>query len=302
MAWFFKPKVIANDNVKITKDSNNSEITLKKTILRLYNFNNFNHEQLLPLRIAEMKANFFTPKKLNLTIDNQEKLVNNIQKWLLKTNFNNKHWIANNITSLLGKSAWLIFNSGNEITPQLNLLPVRFIDRNYDILGNLVKAVIAYDDYVINQQTLQLQETYTIDFEKKNVKIDRVVSNISSNKEVAWEDKTYNINQHLLVTQILNINYIPIIPWPNLPNEKADCAYSMERIKALDIAFEYIILDWIINSPRIVINENQIGASEEEIKTLIKDWIVNSVLVTEFDPEDGLPIEVVNTSIKGVNH
>lgn len=298
MPWFLKPKVKANDNVKITKD-NQDEMTLTKTILKLYKFNNFNHEQLLPLRIAEMKANFFTPKKINLIIEQQRQLANDIENFFLKINFNTKNWIVNNIASLYGKSGWLICNSGNEITPQLNILPVRFINRNYDILGKLVKAEIAYDDYLIGQQTLQLQEIYTIDFQNKKVNVERQVFNISNSKIVDWKDKTYNINQHLAVTQKLDITYIPIILWPNLPNEKADCAYSMERIKALDIAFEYIILDWIINSPRIVINENQIGASEAEITTLIKDWIVNSVLVTEFDPEDGLPIEVINTAIKG---
>ncbi len=98
---------------------------------------------------------------------------------------------------------------------------------------------------------VRLFEVYTLNNEQ--VTINRAIYSISDNKkQFPLNFKSFINNPNLEQEQTLNINYIPIAIMRNKANELADCNKVMDKIKALDVIYEQIVLDTILNSPKFI--------------------------------------------------
>ncbi|WP_342266151.1 hypothetical protein [Spiroplasma endosymbiont of Villa modesta] len=99
-------------------------------------------------------------------------------------------------------------------------------------------------------------------------------------KQFPLDFKSFINNPNLLQEQTLNINYIPISIMRNKANELADCDKVMDKIKGLDVIYEQIVLDTILNSPKFIFNQtygNVQSTLEEAVRTLVtKNYIFKS--------------------------
>ncbi len=63
----------------------------------------------------------------------------------------------------------------------------------------------------------------------------------------------------------------------NKANELADCDKVMDKIKPLDVMYEQIVLDTILNSPKFIFNQpygNVQSLMEDAVRTLVtKNYI-----------------------------
>ncbi|WP_342223617.1 hypothetical protein [Spiroplasma endosymbiont of Asaphidion curtum] len=148
---------------------------MEKSILRMYGFAPFGHEDYYKSYVADTMANALTPKKLEINISQQD-LSPKIIAWLYKNDFQSKNWINEKRASDIGVSAFLIFlNQGI-----MNFQPIRVAEREYDVLGNLIQCTIFYDDYKKNNLNLRMYETYQL--ENSKVKIIREIYELSTKK------------------------------------------------------------------------------------------------------------------------
>ncbi|WP_375317688.1 hypothetical protein [Spiroplasma endosymbiont of Virgichneumon dumeticola] len=86
----------------------------------------------------------------------------------------------------------------------------------------------------------------------------------------------------------------------NRANEEPDCNKVMDKIKVLDIFFEQIILDVILNSPKFVFN-NIYGNNQQLIDDAIRKLIAKKYLFTDKSPNDapnGL-VTIIQGNFKG---
>ncbi|WP_215826255.1 hypothetical protein [Spiroplasma endosymbiont of 'Nebria riversi'] len=150
---------------------------MEKSILRMYGFAPFGHEDYYKSYVSDTIANALTPKKLGINISQQD-LSPKIIAWLYKNDFQSKNWINEKRASDIGVSAFLIFlNQGI-----MNFQTIRVAEREYDVLGNLIQCTIFYDDYKKNNLNLRMYETYQL--ENSKIKITREIYELSTKKTV----------------------------------------------------------------------------------------------------------------------
>lgn len=263
------------------------EKTLHASILDFFGFNSFNHETHFTDFVAENNANLYNAP---LQINNEK-----IKQYLIQQEYYRKNWNSIFKLSKLGISGYLIYIANDNLYFQL----IDIEKRIYDITDKLIQCTIFYENYQKNAQTVRMFEIYTIN--NNQVTINRAIYSISDNKkQFALDFATYNNNPNLSQEQILNINYIPIAIMRNRANEEADCNKVMDKIKALDIFFEQIILDVILNSPKFVFN-NIYGNNQQLIDDAIRKLIAKNYLFTDKSPNDspnGL-VSIIQGNFKG---
>lgn len=263
------------------------EKTLHASILDFFGFNSFNHETHFTDFVAENNANLYNAP---LQINNEK-----IKQYLIQQEYYRKNWNSIFKLSKLGISGYLIYIANDNLYFQL----IDIEQRIYDITGKLIQCTIFYENYQKNAQTVRMFEIYTIN--NNQLKINRAIYSISDNKkQFALDFATYNNNPNLAQEQILNINYITISVMRNRANEEPDCNKVMDKIKALDIFFEQIILDVILNSPKFVFN-NIYGNNQQLIDDAIRKLIAKNYLFTDKSPNDspnGL-VSIIQGNFKG---
>lgn len=272
-------------------------ISNQKSILDMFGFVPFGHEKHYKSYVSDNMANALNPKKIEININKQEELAQRITDWLYKNNLQSKGWINIKRASDIGVSAFLIFlNNGI-----MNFQPVNISNRDYDVLGNLIKCTIYYDEYHKKNLKLRMYEIYEL--VNNELKITREIYEIKKNEKLKkikdYVDYTNNIN--LVEEQTLNIDYIPIAVFVNLPSERSDIAGVEDKIKALDIIYEQVILDAILNATRFIINTNSlVGNVTKHTNTIIEDFIAKNVLIMNYDEtQNPLPFSTVNGQFRG---
>ncbi|WP_338973974.1 hypothetical protein [Spiroplasma endosymbiont of Tricholauxania praeusta] len=275
-----------NEKVKFLTNKNKST---HASILNYFGFNDFNHETYFTDFVAENNANLYNAP---LDINNET-----IKKYLIQQEFYRKNWNSIFKLSKLGISGYLIFIANDDLYFQV----IDIQQRVYDITGKLIQCTIFYDSYQQNAQNVRLFEIYTLNNEQ--VTINRAIYSISDNKkQFPLDFKSFINNPNLEQEQTLNINYIPIAIMRNKANELADCDKVMDKIKALDVIYEQIVLDTILNSPKFIFNQtygNVQSALEQIVRTLVtKNYIFKS---GGDNNEQNENINMTNSNFKGKN-
>ncbi|WP_338973389.1 hypothetical protein [Spiroplasma endosymbiont of Tricholauxania praeusta] len=275
-----------NEKVKFLTNKNKST---HASILNYFGFNDFNHETYFTDFVAENNANLYNAP---LDINNET-----IKKYLIQQEFYRKNWNSIFKLSKLGISGYLIFIANDDLYFQV----IDIQQRVYDITGKLIQCTIFYDSYQQNAQNVRLFEIYTLNNEQ--VTINRAIYSISDNKkQFPLDFKSFINNPNLEQEQTLNINYIPIAIMRNKANELADCDKVMDKIKALDVIYEQIVLDTILNSPKFIFNQtygNVQSALEQTVRTLVtKNYIFKS---GGDNNEQNENINMTNSNFKGKN-
>ncbi|WP_342274684.1 hypothetical protein [Spiroplasma endosymbiont of Phycita roborella] len=283
-----KSNISNNQNEKV-KFLNNKNKSTHASILNYFGFNDFNHETYFTDFVAENNANLYNAP---LDINNET-----IKQYLIKQEFYRKNWNSIFKLSKLGISGYLIFIANDDLYFQV----VDIQQRVYDITDKLIQCTIFYDSYQQNAQTVRLFEIYTLNNEQ--VTINRAIYSISDNKkQFPLHFKSYINNPNLEQEQTLNINYIPIAIMRNKANELADCDKVMDKIKALDVIYEQIVLDTILNSPKFIFSQtygNVQSALEDAVRTLVtKNYIFKS---GGDNNEQNENINMTNSNFKGKN-
>ncbi|BDT02602.1 hypothetical protein [Spiroplasma ixodetis] len=264
-----KNNISDNQNEKVKFLTNKNKST-HASILNYFGFNDFNHETYFTDFVAENNANLYNAP---LDINNEV-----ITKYLIQQEFYRKNWNSIFKLSKLGISGYLIYIANDDLYFQV----VDIQQRVYDITGKLIQCTIFYDSYEQNAQTVRLFEIYTLNNEQ--VTINRAIYNISDNKkQFPLDFRTHSNNPNLEQEQTLNINYIPIAIMRNKANELADCNKVMDKIKALDVIYEQIVLDTILNSPKFIFSQtygNVQSALEDAVRTLV--WMGYTLLDTNY--------------------
>ncbi|WP_342257804.1 hypothetical protein [Spiroplasma endosymbiont of Nomada ruficornis] len=285
-----KDKSNINDNQsEKLKFLTNKNKSTHDSILNYFGFNDFNHETYFTDFVAENNANLYNDP---LEINNET-----IKQYLIQQEFYRKNWNSIFKLSKLGISGYLIYIANDNLYFQV----VDIQQRVYDITGKLIQCTIFYDNYEQNAQTVRLFEVYTLNNEQ--VTINRAIYSINDTKKQNKLDfKSYINNPNLVQEQILNINYIPIAIMRNKANEQADCEKVMDKIKALDVIYEQIVLDTILNSPKFIFSQtygNVQSALEEAVRTLVtKNYIFKS---GGYNNEQNENINMTNSNFKGKN-
>lgn len=284
-----KEKTNINDNQNTDKLKFLKGKSTHASILSYFGFNDFNHESYFTDFVAENNANLYNAP---LDINNET-----IKQYLIQEEFYRKNWNSIFKLSKLGISGYLIYIANDNLYFQV----VDIQQRVYDITNKLIQCTIFYDSYEQNAQRVRLFEIYTINNEQ--VIINRAIYSVNDNKKQSPLDfKTYNNNPHLEQEQTLNINYIPIAIMRNKANEEADCNKVMDKIKALDVVFEQIVLDTILNSPKFIFNQtygNVQSSMEEAVRILVTK---NYMFKTAGDNnEQNENINMTNSNFKGKN-
>ncbi|WJG71098.1 hypothetical protein [Spiroplasma ixodetis] len=283
-----KTNIGDNQNEKLKFLTNKNKST-HASILNYFGFNDFNHETYFTDFVAENNANLYNaPLEINNEI---------IKKYLIQQEFYRKNWNSIFKLSKLGISGYLIYIANDNLYFQV----VDIQQRIYDITGKLIQCTIFYDNYEQNAQTVRLFEVYTLNNEQ--VTINRAIYSISDNKkQFPLDFKTYTNNPNLEQEQTVNINYIPIAIMRNKANELADCDKVMDKIKALDVIYEQIVLDSILNSPKFIFNQtygNIQSLMEDAVRTLVtKNYIFKSGGDNNEQKEN---INMTNSNFKGKN-
>ncbi|WP_342253960.1 hypothetical protein [Spiroplasma endosymbiont of Zeiraphera isertana] len=238
-------------------------------------------------------------KENNANLYNAPLDINNetIKQYLINQEFYRKNWNSIFKLSKLGISGYLIFIANDDLYFQV----VDIQQRVYDITGKLIQCTIFYDSYEQNAQIVRLFEIYTLNNEQ--VTINRAIYSISDNKKrFPLDFKSFINNPNLEQEQTLNINYIPIAIMRNKANELADCNKVMDKIKALDVIYEQIVLDTILNSPKFIFSQtygNVQSALEDAVRTLVtKNYIFKSGGDSNEQNEN---INMTSSNFKGKN-
>lgn len=288
--WKKKEKSNITDNQsEKAKFLTNKNKSTHASILSYFGFNDFNHESYFTDFVAENNANLYNAP---LDINNET-----IKQYLIQQEFYRKNWNSIFKLSKLGISGYLIYIANDNLYFQV----VDIQQRVYDITNKLIQCTIFYDNYEKNAQRVRLFEIYTINNEQ--VIINRAIYSVNDNKkQLPLDFKTYNNNPNLEQEQTLNINYIPIAIMRNKANEEADCNKVMDKIKALDVVFEQIVLDTILNSPKFIFNQtygNVQSSMEEAVRILVTK---NYMFKTAGDNnEQNENINMTNSNFKGKN-
>ncbi|WP_342272907.1 hypothetical protein [Spiroplasma endosymbiont of Acasis viretata] len=283
-----KSNISDNQNEKVKFLTNKNKST-HASILNYFGFNDFNHETYFTDFVAENNANLYNAP---LDINNET-----IKQYLIQQEFYRKNWNSIFKLSKLGISAYLIYIANDDLYFQV----VDIQQRVYDITGKLIQCTIFYDSYQQNAQTVRLFEIYTLNNEQ--VIINRAIYSINDSKnQFPLDFNSFINNPNLLQEQTLNINYIPIAIMRNKANELADCDKVMDKIKALDVIYEQIVLDTILNSPKFIFSQtygNVQSALEEAVRTLVtKNYIFKS---GGDNNEQNENINMTNSNFKGKN-
>jgi len=179
--------------------------------------------------------------------------------------------MALKIKSKVGITAYVIFANNSKLFFQR----VNLSNRIYDVTGKLVEATIFYEPYTKNSTEVLLYETYKLNADNQ-VEIYRYFNETKNNQKIERvEDekfKDYILNSQLENKQVLNINYLPIMPFKNKPDETSDCYLAEEKIQTLDILFEQIILDVVINSPKFLFY-NEYGNQQAQVQDTIRKLV-----------------------------
>ncbi|MCL8211005.1 hypothetical protein LT336_00757 [Spiroplasma sp. JKS002671] len=270
------------DNKKAKKTKTK---TLVSSILTILGIDRFNHQESFPEWVAEHNANLF-----NVPATTDYSTVNN---YLITSNWYEKNWLALNIKSKVGITAYVIFANNSKLFFQR----VNLSNRIYDVTGKLVEATIFYEPYTKNSTEVLLYETYKLNANNK-VEIYRYFNETKNNQKIKRvDDKKFNnyiLNSQLENKQVLNIDYLPIVPFKNKPNEKPDCYLAEEKIQTLDILFEQIILDVVINSPKFLFY-NQYGNQQAQVQDTIKKIVEWSYFFTQEEKD----IQILEGTFKG---
>ncbi|WP_338975537.1 hypothetical protein [Spiroplasma endosymbiont of Monopis laevigella] len=283
-----KSNISDNQNEKVKFLTNKNKST-HASILNYFGFNDFNHETYFTDFVAENNANLY-----NAPLDINNKT---IKQYLIKQEFYRKNWNSIFKLSKLGISGYLIYIANDDLYFQV----VDIQQRVYDITGKLIQCTIFYDSYEQNAQMVRLFEIYTLNNEQ--VTINRAIYSVNdSKKQFPLSFKEYINNPNLEQEQTLNINYIPIAIMRNKANELADCNKVMDKIKALDVIYEQIVLDTILNSPKFIFSQtygNVQSTLEEAVRTLVtKNYIFKS---GGDNNEQNENINMTNSNFKGKN-
>lgn len=255
-----KSNISDNQNEKVKFLTNKNKST-HASILNYFGFNDFNHENYFTDFVAENNANLYNAP---LDINNET-----IKQYLIQQEFYRKNWNSIFKLSKLGISAYLIYIANDDLYFQV----VDIQQRVYDITGKLIQCTIFYDSYQQNAQMVRLFEIYTLNNEQ--IIINRSIYSVNDNKkQFPLDFKSFINNPNLEQKQTLNINYIPIAIMRNKANELADCDKVMDKIKALDVIYEQIVLDTILNSPKFIFN-----STYGNVKDLLEDAV--RILVTK---------------------
>ncbi|WP_338973620.1 hypothetical protein [Spiroplasma endosymbiont of Tricholauxania praeusta] len=283
-----KSNITDNQNEKVKFLTNKNKST-HASILNYFGFNDFNHETYFTDFVAENNANLYNAP---LDINNET-----IKQYLINQEFYRKNWNSIFKLSKLGISGYLIFIANDDLYFQV----VDIQQRVYDITGKLIQCTIFYDSYEQNAQMVRLFEVYTLNNEQ--VTINRAIYSVNdSKKQFPLDFKSFINNPNLAQEQTLNINYIPIAIMRNKANELADCNKVMDKIKALDVIYEQIVLDTILNSPKFIFSQtygNVQSALEDAVRTLVtKNYIFKSGGDSNEQNEN---INMTNSNFKGKN-
>ncbi|WP_342274510.1 hypothetical protein [Spiroplasma endosymbiont of Phycita roborella] len=283
-----KSNISDNQNEKVKFLTNKNKST-HASILNYFGFNDFNHETYFTDFVAENNANLYNAP---LDINNET-----IKQYLIQQEFYRKNWNSIFKLSKLGISAYLIYIANDDLYFQV----VDIQQRVYDISGKLIECTIFYDSYEQNAQMVRLFEVYTLNNEQ--ITINRAIYSISDNKkQFPLDFKSFINNPNLAQEQTLNINYIPIAIMRNKANELADCNKVMDKIKALDVIYEQIVLDTILNSPKFIFSQtygNVQSLIEDAVRTLVtKNYIFKS---GRDNNEQNENINMTNSNFKGKN-
>lgn len=265
------------------KKQKNSNSTIS-SILNILQVGPFNHEDIFPEWVAEHNANLF-----NVPIKTAFETVNN---FLVTTDFYDTNWLSLKKRSRIGVSAYVIFAVQSKLFFQL----INLSNRIYDVTGKLVEATVFYEPYTKNNTEVLLYETYR--FVNEKVQINRFFNEIKDNQEIkkiADKDfSQYLLNSNLKQSQTLNIDYLPIVIMKNKPDETSDCYLAEDKIATLNIFFEQIILDIVVNSPKFLFL-NTYGNQQALIDEAVRNLVEKSYFFTD-DPKN---IEILEGSFKG---
>lgn len=283
-----KSNISDNQNEKVKFLTNKNKST-HASILNYFGFNDFNHETYFTDFVAENNANLYnTP----LDINNET-----IKQYLIQQEFYRKNWNSIFKLSKLGISGYLIFIANDDLYFQV----VDIQQRVYDITGKLIQCTIFYDSYEQNAQIVRLFEVYTLNNEQ--VTINRAIYSVNdSKKQFPLDFKSFINNPNLAQEQTLNINYIPIAIMRNKANELADCNKVMDKIKALDVIYEQIVLDTILNSPKFIFNQTY-GNVQSTLEQAVRELVTKNYLFKSGgdNNEQNENINMTSSNFKGKN-
>lgn len=270
------------DNKKAKKTETKNLIN---SILTILGIDRFNHQERFPEWVAEHNANLF-----NVPVTTAYSSVNN---YLITSNWYEKNWMALKIKSKIGITAYVIFANNSKLFFQR----VNLSNRIYDVTGKLVEATAFYEPYTKNSTEVLLYETYKLNTDNQ-VEIYRYFNETKNNQKIERvEDKKfkdYILNSQLENKQVLNINYLPIVPFKNKPDETSDCYLAEEKIQTLDILFEQIILDVVINSPKFLFY-NQYGNQQAQVQDTIRKLVEWNYFFTQEEKD----IQILDGTFKG---
>lgn len=270
------------DNKKVKKTETKNLIN---SILTILGIDRFNHQERFPEWVAEHNANLF-----NVPVTTAYSSVNN---YLITSNWYEKNWMALKIKSKVGITAYVIFANNSKLFFQR----VNLSNRIYDVTGKLVEATIFYEPYTKNSTEVLLYETYKLNADNQ-VEIYRYFNETKNNQKIERvEDekfKDYILNSQLENKQVLNINYLPIMPFKNKPDETSDCYLAEEKIQTLDILFEQIILDVVINSPKFLFY-NEYGNQQAQVQDTIRKLVEWNYFFTQEEKD----IQILDGTFKG---
>ncbi|WP_339047605.1 hypothetical protein [Spiroplasma endosymbiont of Colias croceus] len=283
-----KSNITDNQNEKVKFLTNKNKST-HASILNYFGFNDFNHETYFTDFVAENNANLYNAP---LDINNET-----IKQYLINQEFYRKNWNSIFKLSKLGISGYLIFIANDDLYFQV----VDIQQRVYDITGKLIQCTIFYDSYEQNAQMVRLFEIYTLNNEQ--VTINRAIYSINdSKKQFPLDFKSFINNPNLEQEQTLNINYIPIAIMRNKANELADCNKVMDKIKALDVIYEQIVLDTILNSPKFIFNQTY-GNVQSTLEQAVRELVTKNYLFKSGgdNNEQNENINMTSSNFKGKN-
>lgn len=270
------------DNKKVKKTETKNLIN---SILTILGIDRFNHKENFPEWVAEHNANLF-----NVPVTTAYSSVNN---YLITSNWYEKNWMALKIKSKIGITAYVIFANNSKLFFQR----INLSNRIYDVTGKLVEATAFYEPYTKNSTEVLLYETYKLNADNQ-VEIYRYFNETKNNQKIERvEDekfKDYILNSQLENKQVLNINYLPIVPFKNKPDETSDCYLAEEKIQTLDILFEQIILDVVINSPKFLFY-NHYGNQQSQVQDTIRKLVEWNYFFTQEEKD----IQILDGTFKG---
>lgn len=277
---------MVNTDKKDNKKAKKTETkNLINSILTILGIDRFNHQERFPEWVAEHNANLF-----NVPVTTAYSSVNN---YLITSNWYEKNWMALKIKSKIGITAYVIFANNSKLFFQR----VNLSNRIYDVTGKLVEATAFYEPYTKNSTEVLLYETYKLNADNQ-VEIYRYFNETKNNQKIERvEDekfKDYILNSQLENKQVLNINYLPIVPFKNKPDETSDCYLAEEKIQTLDILFEQIILDVVINSPKFLFY-NQYGNQQAQVQDTIRKLVEWNYFFTQEEKD----IQILDGTFKG---